>query len=364
MRLSVKQQRNIRRGLIITFIWIIFNLWLSVYNHVIVSDNLFSLGHTEQYNFGLSVVANIVASVLAGFLGLPTLLYVDQKLRKKSFTASIIAVAVTFIIAYYLISFLVGLGYNSVITESPIFSSIVLEKVFIFLTKPIFLISGITWFILVLATQFMLRANQVFGEGVLWKFIRGKYHSPREEDRIFMFLDLTGSTGIAERIGNRRYFHLLSDFFFDISGPIINSKGEIYQYVGDEIVVSWESQKGIIDANCIRCFFDIQRLIDDQAARYEEEYGLRPEFKAGLHMGNVTVGELGESKREIVFSGDILNTTARIRSECSNYDVNFLVSKDLLNSVSLNGEFNDRDIGEIRLRGKKKTVGLSTVELK
>src|SRR4030095_13515842 len=36
---------------------------------------------------------------------------------------------------------------------------------------------------------FFLQVNRLLGAGILWKFIRGKYHKPREEERIFMFLD-------------------------------------------------------------------------------------------------------------------------------------------------------------------------------
>ncbi|MGR3301112.1 MAG: hypothetical protein ACUZ8I_01275 [Candidatus Scalindua sp.] len=52
-----------------------------------------------------------------------------------------------------------------------------------------------------------------------------------------MFLDLKSSTTIAEEIGHRRYFEFISDFIADVTTPILNNHGEIYQYVGDEIVI-------------------------------------------------------------------------------------------------------------------------------
>jgi adenylate cyclase len=54
-----------------------------------------------------------------------------------------------------------------------------------------------------------------------------------------MFVDLLSSTTIAEALGNEKYHNLLHDFYADITNPIIYNKGEIYQYVGDEVIVSW-----------------------------------------------------------------------------------------------------------------------------
>jgi len=54
-----------------------------------------------------------------------------------------------------------------------------------------------------------------------------------------MFVDLLSSTTIAEALGNEKYHNLLHDFYADITNPIIYNKGKIYQYVGDEVIVSW-----------------------------------------------------------------------------------------------------------------------------
>ena len=50
------------------------------------------------------------------------------------------------------------------------------------------------------------------------------------------------------------------------------------------------------------------------------QYGVVPEFKAGFHVGFATVGEIGVLKKIIAFSGDVLNTTSRIQSNCNKFD--------------------------------------------
>ena len=61
---------------------------------------------------------------------------------------------------------------------------------------------------------------------------------PKAEDRVFLFLDLEGSTQLAERLGSALYFELLRRCLDDLTEPILETEGEIYQYAGDEIVVT------------------------------------------------------------------------------------------------------------------------------
>ena len=195
------------------------------------------------------------------------------------------------------------------------------------------------------------------------QLILGRYHHPREEERIFMFLDMKGSTGIAERIGHIKFFELLHDFFQDITDPILYSGGSIYQYIGDEVVIVWKTANGARNANCIRCFYNIKEAISRKREEYLEKYGVVPDFKAGIHCGMVTIGEIGVLKRDIVFSGDVLNTTARMQSMCNDFGVKILVSSRLLNKIGpAPNRFETKKIGNISLKGKKKKVVLYTIE--
>jgi len=177
-----------------------------------------------------------------------------------------------------------------------------------------------------------------------------------------MFLDLKSSTTIAEEIGHRRYFEFISDFITDATTSILNNHGEIYQYVGDEIIISWRMDKGQFDPHCIKCFFDIKSQIEQLSAKYQAKFDVVPEFKAGLHYGNVTVGEVGVVKKDLIFSGDAINTTAHIRTKCSEYNVELLISSDLAGKLSTE-EYEMKRIGDIRLKGKQVMVELNSVHL-
>ncbi len=143
---------------------------------------------------------------------------------------------------------------------------------------------------------------------------------------------------------------------------ILDTNGEIYEYVGDEIIISWKTAKGAENANCIQCYFDIQKALNEKADYFVSTYQVKPKFKAGLHYGNVMTGEIGVVKRDIAFSGDVLNTTARIQGQCNELGVDILLSKFLVDKLSLGlNSYEPTEIGNIELRGKEQSVVLFTV---
>ncbi|WP_421764792.1 adenylate/guanylate cyclase domain-containing protein [Ekhidna sp.] len=230
-----------------------------------------------------------------------------------------------------------------------------------FVLNPTLIVNFILWGTITLLTLFLLQVNDKFGPGILLKFLAGNYHQPKKEERIFMFMDMRSSTTIAEKIGNEKYFNLLNDVFADITNTILNNDGEIYQYVGDEIVISWSIKKGIRNANCLRCFTEIQQRLTDLGPIYEKKYEVIPEFKAGLHYGLVMAGEIGIIKKDIIYSGDVLNTTARIQEKCNHYRVDILLSKETFDLISDTDGFKLIPLGSIELRGKKRKIELNTI---
>ena len=197
------------------------------------------------------------------------------------------------------------------------------------------------------AVIFTRQLSLKLGHGVLWNFITGKYHRAREEDRIFMFLDLNNSTPIAEKLGDIEFNKFLNTFFFDITGSIISTYGEIYRYVGDEVVVTWPLKKGLRDANCIRTFFLAKQAIRKQREKYLLTYGIWPEFTAGFHCGRVIVGEIGDVKSQIVFSGEVIYMTGAIEKHCRQFNAGMLVSENIIKRISLPVIYDMKQVGEI-----------------
>ena len=205
----------------------------------------------------------------------------------------------------------------------------------------------------ILFINFFLQMNRKIGPGNMFKLLMGRYHQPREEKRIFMFLDLVGSTTIAEHLGNNTYSQLLRDCFHDLTDIVLKYKAEIYQYVGDEVVLSWTEKNGLTSLNCIKTFFSFENEINDRKQYYLDRFNMIPQFRTGLDMGMVTVAEIGDIKREIAFHGDVLNTAARLQGICKNYDCKMLISDNLAKNLNSADGFSKQLIGEIKLRGKQ-----------
>jgi adenylate cyclase len=221
------------------------------------------------------------------------------------------------------------------------------------------------WGLAVMSGIFIIHINDYFGQGVLVNFLLGRYHNPKEEVRIFMFMDLKSSTSYAEEYGHIKYSNLIQDCFYDLADIVYSRCAKVYQYVGDEVILTWEIEKGIHNNNCIQTFFDFDKAIKKKEDYYTNKYGLIPEFKAGLHYGDVIITEIGGAKEELAYHGDTVNTAARIQSVCNEREKKLIVSADLLailNDKELDKKYYIESEGITYLKGKKHAVGIFSVE--
>ena len=231
-----------------------------------------------------------------------------------------------------------------------------------FATRKVFEFLGIA-LIISLFSNFLDELHRKLGRDAIYNLVLGKYHQVKKEERLFLFIDLNNSTDIAEEMGEMEFSHFLQDYFYDISEPIARYFGRVYQYVGDEVVVTWPVKKGIRFAVGVRCFFAIQKQIRRYEKQYLERYGRVPEFKAALHGGNVVVSEVGKYKSEIAYHGDVLNTTARVLSKCHQLNSEFIISDFVKERVEIPNYLRTEPLGAFQLKGKQQEVELHSVSL-
>ncbi len=195
-----------------------------------------------------------------------------------------------------------------------------------------------------------LSIDRLLGRGNLWRLMIGRYHRPREEARLFLFLDMEGSTAAAEKLGAPRFLQMLGSAVLDATPPILESRGEIHRYIGDEIVVTWPLARA--DAAVKGAIATIAAL-DALAPAYEARFGVAPRFRGGLHGGTVAVGEIGDVRREIVYLGDAVNVAKRLETEAGARRARLLVSGDVvagLRDAGLRARL--ADLGEIPIAGR------------
>jgi len=202
---------------------------------------------------------------------------------------------------------------------------------------------------------------RLLGFRVIRNLVSGRYHRPFEEDRIFLFLDLAGSTTIAERIGHLRYHSFLHDFIEDLEDSLLEFGGDVYQYVGDEVVVTWPLADARSNGRCIACHFAIVDAIERARSRYEGRYGTAPSFRTGIHSGRVVAGEIGDQRKQIVFVGDVVNTASRMQAEAKAREKGLVVSGALLARLDLPPDVEARSLGTVQPRGKEQSMELFEV---
>jgi class 3 adenylate cyclase len=355
-----KTKRNILRIIPFGVIWLAFSIIYTLIEKGLLGDLDHYPSTGNPYNFSRNIFVTPVAALVTGlFIGILEILYFNKWFAQKSFSKKILYKSTIYLAIILLFTIILSLAANFVELQTSIFDRRVWIYVWKFVTHYSFLSVILYMIAAILVSQFYAEVSESIGQEALNNFFTGKYHRPIEEERIYMFLDMRSSTTIAENLGHVKYFDMLREYYMDLSEPVIKHSGVIYQYAGDEMIVSWDLKKGLQNNNCIQCFFAMKDAIGKQAAKYNEKFGLLPQFKAGFHCGRVTTGEIGVIKKEIVFTGDVLNTTARIQGLCNHYQVDILVSGDLVKKLA--SVFDVKTMGENELRGRDEKIELFTI---
>lgn len=210
-------------------------------------------------------------------------------------------------------------------------------------------------------TQLYIQINDKYAPGIFFDIIGGKYKKPRVENKIVMFMDLTDSTGIAEKLGHQQYFLFIREFINLLSVAMFENGGTVYQYVGDEIVVSWRYSKNNA-RNALNSVISSRKKIQKRSEQFRRDFGIVPEFRVGIHAGDVTVGEIGAIKKDLAMSGDTMNTTARIRTACTELNQKYIISREFLNCSNLK-EWQAEKLGDTELKGKAREVELYALKI-
>ena len=214
------------------------------------------------------------------------------------------------------------------------------------------------WIDIIYSVVFLVLANlvigiaNIIGPRAFLNFITGRYHSPVEENRFVLFVDIAGSTGLAERIGGVGIHRFLDRTFRLLTLSVVDHRGEVLDYVGDEIIVTWPERGGAVDCRPLRCFMAMRDELSRAASQFEREFGSVPRIRGSLHFGPVIVGEIGDVKRAIVFNGDVMNTAARLEELSRNVDGGFLASRAAMGRFKSAPPFAVCDLGRLPIRGR------------
>jgi adenylate cyclase len=212
---------------------------------------------------------------------------------------------------------------------------------------------------------FVLRVRDLIGPSVFFNLLLGLYHRPIAEERIFLFIDIVGSTAFAARHGDLATQSYLGRFFETLALPVRRWDGSIDEYVGDMAMVTWPIARGAKNAACLRCVFEFEAAIRREAAEWERCHGEVPRFRAALHCGPVVTAEIGLDRHKIAYFGDVVNATARLEALSKRLDRSVLASSNLLAQIGrLPSDLTSDDLGTHAMRGRDEPLRVAAIAMR
>jgi len=191
--------------------------------------------------------------------------------------------------------------------------------------------------------------------------LAGGIDAPHEELRIVTFIDLVGSTGLAEELGSLRFYALLSDALTRLSDVVTAFGGEVHRTVGDALIATWPLANCRENARAILAVLACREALESAAPAFRARHSCVPEFRASLHCGPLVVAAIGAVRGEIALIGDAMNTAARIEQASRATGHRLLVSRALLMRTALPADIVATSIGASALRGKAERLELFAV---
>lgn len=196
----------------------------------------------------------------------------------------------------------------------------------------------------------VMRTVHFIGIENLFHLMIGTYHRPVIEEKVLLFLDINNSTGLAERLGAIQIKSLVGKFLFDISKPITDQGGEIYLYKGDGLIALWSWSEAIRGDKILRAIDAVFAAVRREEAAYQQEFGVVPRFRIGVHGGEVVVSEQGDTKRAIGVYGSTINIAARMEEAAKAHNVACAISGDVADALS-DGEPRLQPLGDEQVKG-------------
>jgi adenylate cyclase len=209
---------------------------------------------------------------------------------------------------------------------------------------------GLTFFtIFSVVGVLMMRVVHFIGLDTLFHLTVGTYHRPVQKRTVLLFLDINGSTALGEKLGPLTTRDLVRKFLGDVTQPIVNNSGDVYLYKGDGLIATWTWDNAVRNDAILRAvdqmFADVAR--EDHA--YMALFGVAPQFRVGIHGGEVIVSEQGDAKRSIGIYGDTINIAARMEEAARAHGVHCVISFAVTNALADRKSL--RPLGEERVKG-------------
>jgi adenylate cyclase len=174
-----------------------------------------------------------------------------------------------------------------------------------------------------------LIAPEIAGEFVLGRMPR----IPGEERFVaVMFIDLRGSTGIAERHMPFDSVFLVGRFITVVTRAVVESGGRPVQFLGDGLLALFglECKPARACQEALNAVRAVEAGLAGLAPLFDQETGRRLRYGIGLHCGRAIVGEIG-FERHVAFTalGETVNLAHRLQELARDLMVPCVISEEV-----------------------------------
>jgi adenylate cyclase len=185
-----------------------------------------------------------------------------------------------------------------------------------------------------------------------------KYPGGTEVEMSLLFVDVRGSTSLAESMSARKYSRLMNRFYKAATNVLIRTDAFIDQFVGDEAVgLYFPLFTGPNHARA--AVLAAQELLRAMGYGGNQEPWIQ--VGVGVHMGIVFFGTISGSEgsvTDVTAMGDNVNTTARITSKAGPGEA--LISDVACTAADL--ELGDLEQRQLELKGKSESISVRVLQ--
>jgi adenylate cyclase len=160
---------------------------------------------------------------------------------------------------------------------------------------------------------------------------------PVRQDVAVMFLDLSGSTGVAEALGPERSRDLLSAMQTLVEGEVTAHGGVVITYMCDGVMAVFGLPMPRSD-DAARALAAVEALRESMTSWLAE---LPPaaqrhlDFRIGLHFGPAILSRLGSpTQQQITATGDTVNVASRLLEVAKQQHCRVVVTEDLFQAAN------------------------------
>lgn len=168
-----------------------------------------------------------------------------------------------------------------------------------------------------------------------------------------VFVDIRGSTSIAEDIGAKRTIEMINHYLEHVQPAIAAHGGFVGNYMGDGLLALFPDGPDL-------ALFGVAAMARGLAG-YNANRGDLPHlaFGAGLHLGPLTLGMIGDPDHiQVGVLGTPVNVAARLEELNKEFDSRILVSEACVARLDHPERHSLRSLGKVQLRGLRAPLGI------